>query len=147
MVKDGPLMRNGIQYVWNCLLCLKKGPGKFLDNVVAIYNGTTSNAHKHMASTHPSLHLAGKCQSLEPKQLISITTFAFASTNNIRAFIESVNNAVIKHIHALFAGDNLTWSLTVRRRCCSPPLSSWTRSSRRRRTWSGGRTFQWRPAR
>lgn len=71
--------------------------------MVAIYNCTTGNAHKHMASTHPSLHLARKRQSLEPKQLISISTSAFTSTNNIRAFVEGGNNAIIEHVHALVA--------------------------------------------
>jgi hypothetical protein len=103
MVKDGPIMRNRIQYVYYCLLCLKKCPHKFLDILVAIYNDTTGNAHKHITSRHPSLHLARKHQSLEPKQLISISTFASASTNNIRAFIENGNNVVIECIHVLVA--------------------------------------------
>jgi hypothetical protein len=89
IVKDGPITRNGIQYVYCCLLCLKKCPGKFLDSLVAIYNGTTGNAHKHIASTHPSMYLARKRQSLKPKHLISISTSASASANNIRAFIKS----------------------------------------------------------
>jgi hypothetical protein len=67
MVKDEPIMRNKIHYVYCCLLCLKKCPHKFLDSLVAIYNDTTSNVHKHIASRHPSLHLACKHQSFEPK--------------------------------------------------------------------------------
>jgi hypothetical protein len=50
MVKDRPITRNKIQYVYCCLLCLKKCPYKFLDSLVAIYNYTTDNAHKHIAS-------------------------------------------------------------------------------------------------
>jgi hypothetical protein len=65
MVKDG-ITRNGIQYIYYCLLCLKKRLGKFLDYLVAIYKGTTGNAHKHIVSTHPNMHLALKCQSLKP---------------------------------------------------------------------------------
>jgi hypothetical protein len=103
LVKDGPIMRNGIQYVYCCLLCLKKCPSKFLDSLVAIYNRTIGNAHKHIAPTHPSLHLASKCQLLKPKQLISISTSTFASANNIHAFIESNNNTVIKRVHVLIA--------------------------------------------
>jgi hypothetical protein len=103
MVKDRLIMRNKIQYVYCCLLCLKKCPHKFLDNLVAIYNDTTSNAHKHIASRHPSLHLARKHQSLEPKQLISILTSTFVSTNNICTFIKNGNDAVIEHVHALVA--------------------------------------------
>jgi hypothetical protein len=101
MVKDGPITRNKIQYVYCCLLCLKKCPHKFLDNLVAIYNDTTGNAHKHFASRHPSLHLAHKHQSFEPKHLISISTSTFVSTNNIRAFIKNGNDAVIECVHAL----------------------------------------------
>jgi hypothetical protein len=67
MVKDGPIKRNKIQYVYCCLLCLKKCPHKFLDSLVAIYNDTTGNVHKHITSKHSSLHLARKHQSLEPK--------------------------------------------------------------------------------
>jgi len=52
MVKDGPITRNKIQYVYCCLLCLKKCPHKFLDILVAIYNDTTGNVHKHIASRH-----------------------------------------------------------------------------------------------
>jgi hypothetical protein len=103
MVKDGPITRNEIQYVYCCLLCLKKRPSKFLDSLIAIYNGTTSNAHKHIASTHPSLHLASQRQSLKPKQLILISTSTSASANNIHAFIESNNDTIIKRIHALVA--------------------------------------------
>jgi hypothetical protein len=103
MVKDGPITRNKIQYVYCCLLCLKKHPCKFLDSLVAIYNGTTGNAHKHIASMHPSLHLAHKHQSFEPKQLILISTSASASANNIHAFIKSNNNTVIERIHTLIA--------------------------------------------
>jgi len=95
MVKDEPIMQNGIHYVSSCLLCLKKCLGKFLNSLVAIYNGTTGNAHKHIASMHPSLHLAHKHQSLEPKQVISISTFASTSANNICAFIENGNDVVI----------------------------------------------------
>jgi hypothetical protein len=95
MVKDGLITRNGIQYIYCCLMCLKKCPHKFLDSLVAIYNGTTSNVHKHIASTHLSMHLARKHQLLKPKQLISILIFASASANNIRAFIESSNDVVI----------------------------------------------------
>jgi hypothetical protein len=51
--------------------------------MVAIYNDTIGNIHKHIASTHPSLHLARKCQSFEPKQLILISPFAFTNANNI----------------------------------------------------------------
>jgi hypothetical protein len=76
-----------------------------LDNLVAIYNGTTGNVHKHMASMHSSLHLAHKRQSLEPKQLISISTSAFASTNNIRAFIKSDNDVVNRKAPLSFAID------------------------------------------
>jgi hypothetical protein len=36
MVKDKSITRNGIQYVYCCLLCLKKRLGKFLDTLVAI---------------------------------------------------------------------------------------------------------------
>jgi hypothetical protein len=60
MVKDGSIRHNGIQYIYYCLLCLKKRPCKFLDNLVTIYNNTTGNAHKHIVSTHPNLHLACK---------------------------------------------------------------------------------------
>jgi hypothetical protein len=101
MVKDMPITHNRIQYVYYYLLCLKKCPSKFLDSLVAIYNGTTGNAHKHIASTHPSLHLASKHQSFKPKQLISISTSTSASTNNIRAFTESNNDTVIERVHAL----------------------------------------------
>jgi hypothetical protein len=52
MVKDEPITRNKIQYVYCCLLCLKKCPHKFLDSLVAIYNDTTGNAHKHITSRH-----------------------------------------------------------------------------------------------
>jgi hypothetical protein len=103
MVKDRSITCNGIQYVYCCLLCLKKRPGKFLDSLVAIYNDTSGNAHKHIASTHSSLHLVHKCQSLEPKQLILISTSTSVSTNNIRAFIESNNDAIIKRVHVLIA--------------------------------------------
>ncbi len=103
MVKDGPITHNKIQYVYCCLLCLKKCPHKFLDSLVAIYNDTTDNAHKHIASRHPSLHLARKHQSLEPKQLISISTSTSVSTNNICAFIKNGNDAVIERVHALVA--------------------------------------------
>jgi hypothetical protein len=99
MVKDGPITRNKIQYVYCCLLCLKKCPHKFLDNLVAIYNDTTGNVHKHIASRHPSLHLARKHQSLEPKQLISISTSTSMSTNNIRVFIKNGNDVVIERVH------------------------------------------------
>jgi hypothetical protein len=47
--------------------------------------------------------LARKHQSLEPKQLISISTSTFVTTNNIRAFIKNGNDAVIERIHALVA--------------------------------------------
>ncbi len=60
MVKDGLIMRNKIQYIYCCLLCLKKRPCKFLDSLVAIYNYIISNAHKHITSTHLNLHLARK---------------------------------------------------------------------------------------
>jgi len=103
MVKDGPITRNKIQYVYYCLLCLKKCPHKFLDSLVAIYNDTTGNARKHIASKHPSLHLAPKHQSLKPKQLISISTSTSMSTNNIHAFIKNGNDVVIEHVHALVA--------------------------------------------
>jgi hypothetical protein len=103
MVKDGPITRNKIQYVYCCLLCLKECPHKFLDSLVAIYNDTTGNAHKHIASRHPSLHLARKHQSLELKQLISISTSTSVSTNNIHAFIKNGNDAVIERVHALVA--------------------------------------------
>jgi len=76
-----------------------------LDNLVAIYNGTTGNVHKHMASMHSSLHLAHKRQLLEPKQLISISTSAFASTNNIRAFIKNDNDVVNRKAPLSFATD------------------------------------------
>jgi len=58
---------------------------------------------KHIASRHLSLHLARKHQSLEPKQLISISTSTSVSTNNIRTFIKNGNDVVIEHIHALVA--------------------------------------------
>ncbi len=103
MVKDGPITRNKIQYIYCCLLCLKKCPHKFLDSLVAIYNDTTGNARKHIASKHPSLHLAPKHQSLKPKQLISISTSTSMSTNNIHAFIKNGNDAVIERVHALVA--------------------------------------------
>jgi hypothetical protein len=103
MVKDRPITCNKIQYVYYCLLCLKKCPHKFLDNLVAIYNDTTSNAHKPITSRHLSLHLACKHQSLKPKQLISILTFASTSANNICAFIENGNDDVIEHVHMLIA--------------------------------------------
>jgi TusA-related sulfurtransferase len=96
------------------LLCLKKCPGKFLDSLVTIYNDTTGNAHKHITCTDPSLHLARKCQSLEPKQLILILISASASANNIHTFIESNNDAVIKRVHVL-----ITW-LVIN---CKAPLS------------------------
>jgi hypothetical protein len=103
MVKDRPITRNRIQYVYCCLLCLKKRPSKFLDSLVAIYNGTTGNTHKHIAFTHPSLHLASKRQLFKPKQPILISTSTFASANNIRAFIDNNNDIVIEHVHALVA--------------------------------------------
>jgi hypothetical protein len=103
MVKDGPITRNKIQYIYCCLLCLKKCPHKFLDSLVAIYNDTTSNVRKHIASKHLSLHLAPKHQSLKPKQLISISTFTSMSTNNIHAFIKNGNDVVIERVHALVA--------------------------------------------
>jgi hypothetical protein len=78
-------------------------PTKFLDSLVAIYNDTTGNAHKHIASRHPSLYLARKHQLLEPKQLISISTSTSVSTNNIRAFIKNGNDAVIERVHAFVA--------------------------------------------
>ncbi len=93
---------------------MKKRPSKFLDSLVTIYNGITGNTHKHIASTHPSLHLARKHQSLEPKQLISISTFASMSANNIRAFIVNDNDIIIERVHAL-----ITW-LVVN---CKVPLS------------------------
>jgi len=71
--------------------------------LVAIYNDITGNAHKHIASRHPSLHLARKHQSLEPKQLILISTSTSVSTNNIRAFLKNGNDAIIEHVHALVA--------------------------------------------
>jgi hypothetical protein len=92
----------------------QQDPRKFLDSLVAIYNGTTGNIHKHIASTHLSLHLAYKCQTFKPKRLILISTFAFVSTNNIHAFIESGNNAVIERVHAFLA------QLVVN---CNEPLS------------------------
>jgi hypothetical protein len=103
MVKDGPITRNKIQYVYCCLLCLKKCPHKFLDSLVAIYNDTTGNARKHIASKHPSLHLTPKHQSLKPKQLISISTSTSMSTNNIQAFVKNGNDVVIERVHALVA--------------------------------------------
>jgi hypothetical protein len=103
MVKDGPITRNKIQYVYCCLLCLKKCPHKFLDSLVAIYNDTTGNARKHIASKHPSLHLAHKHQSFKPKQLISILISTSMSTNNIHAFIKNGNDVVIERVHALVA--------------------------------------------
>ncbi len=78
-------------------------PHKFLDSLVAIYNDTTGNACKHIASKHPSLHLAPKHQSLKPKQLISISTSTSMSTNNIHAFIKNGNDVVIERVHALVA--------------------------------------------
>jgi hypothetical protein len=118
MVKDGPIMCNGIQNVYYCLLCLKKRLGKFLDSLVAVYNGITGNTHKHIASMHASLHLACKRQLLEPKQLISISTFASASTNNIRAFIKSDNDAIIKCLHSH------GWLLIARHYCRLPLMST-----------------------
>jgi hypothetical protein len=103
MVKDGLITRNKIQYVYYCLFCLKKCPHKFLDSLVAIYNDTTGNADKHIASRHPSLHLTRKHQSLEPKQLISISTFISVSTNNIFAFIKNGNDVVIERVHGFVA--------------------------------------------
>jgi len=103
MVKDGLITCNKIQYVYCCLLCLKKCPHKFLDSLVAIYNNTTGNAHKHIASRHSSLHLARKHQSLEPNLLISISTFTSVSTNNICTFIKNGNDVVIERVHALIA--------------------------------------------
>ncbi len=50
---------------------------------------------------HPSLHLVHKRQWLKPKQLILISTFASVSANNICAFIESGNDAVIERVHVL----------------------------------------------
>ncbi len=114
MVKDGPITRNKIQYVYCCLLCLKKCPHKFLDSLVAIYNDTTDNARKHIASKHLSLHMAPKHQSFKPKQLISISTSTSMSTNNIHTFIKNGNDAVIERVHALVA------RLVVNRK---PPLS------------------------
>ncbi len=67
MVKDRPIMRNRIRYVYCCLLCMKKRLGKFLDSLLAIYNGTIGNTHKHIASMHPNLHLARKRKLFEPK--------------------------------------------------------------------------------
>jgi hypothetical protein len=114
MVKDRPITCNKIQYVYCCLLCLKKCPHKFLDSLVTIYNDTTSNAHKHITSRHSSLHLARKHQSLEPKQFISILTSTSTSANNIHAFIENGNDDVIEHVHTLVA------QLVVK---CKAPLS------------------------
>ncbi len=74
-----------------------------MDSLIAIYNNTTGNTHKHITSTHPSLHHAHKHQLLKPKQLISILISAFANANNIRAFIESGNDTVIKCVHVLIA--------------------------------------------
>jgi hypothetical protein len=71
--------------------------------LVAIYNDTTGNARKHIASKHPSLHLAPKHQSLKPKQLILISISTSMSTNNIHAFIKNGNDAVIERVHALVA--------------------------------------------
>jgi hypothetical protein len=67
MVNNELIMCSGIQYVYYYLLCLKKHPAKVLDSLVAIYNDTTGNVHKHIISTYPSLHMARKRQSLEPK--------------------------------------------------------------------------------
>jgi hypothetical protein len=102
-VKDGSIMRNKIQSIYYCLLCLKKRRGKFLGSLVAIYNDTTVDANKHIASMHPNLHLARKRQSLESKQLILISIFTSANTNNISAFIKSGNDVVIERIHVLIA--------------------------------------------
>ncbi len=99
MVKDKLITRNGIQYVYCCLLCFVKHPSKFLDTLVAVYNDSTTNVHKHIDSTHLSLHLARMRQSLEPKQLISILISTSASANNIHAFIESGNDAIIERVH------------------------------------------------
>jgi hypothetical protein len=49
------------------------------------------------------LHLANKCQSFEPKRLITISTLASASANNIRTFIKSDNDVVIEHVQVLVA--------------------------------------------
>ncbi|CAM6023620.1 unnamed protein product [Sphagnum balticum] len=103
MIKDRPITRNRIQYVYCYLLCMKKRLGKFLDSLVTIYNGTTGNTHRHIASMHPNLHLARKHKSFEPKQLISISTSASTSANNIHAFIENNNNAIIEHVHTFIA--------------------------------------------
>jgi len=120
MVKDGPIMRNKIQYVYCCLLCLKKCPHKFLDNLVAIYNDTTGNAHKHITSRHPSLQLARKHQSLELKQLISISTSTSVSTNNIRASSRMATMLSLNvFMHSLHG-----WSSTARRRYRLPLMST-----------------------
>jgi TusA-related sulfurtransferase len=68
-----------------------------------MYNDTIDNARKHIASKHPSLHLAPKHQSLKPKELISISTSTSMSTNNIHAFIKNGNDVVIERVHALVA--------------------------------------------
>jgi hypothetical protein len=67
MVNNGLITPNRIQYIYCCLLCLEKHPSKLLDSLVAIYNGTTNNVHKHIASMHLSLHLGYKHQLLKPK--------------------------------------------------------------------------------
>jgi hypothetical protein len=56
-----------------------------------------------MASTHPNLHLVRKRQWLEPKQLISISTSASVSANNIRNFIKNDNDAIIERVQAFVA--------------------------------------------
>ncbi len=85
------------------LLVVPEEVPKFLDSLVAIYNDTTGNARKHIASKHPSLHLAPKHQSLKPKQPISISTSTSMSTNNIHAFIKNGNDVVIERVHTFIA--------------------------------------------
>jgi hypothetical protein len=87
--------------------------------LVAIYNGTTGNVHKHMASMHPSLHLARKRQLFEPKQLILISISAYVSANNIRTFIKAMTPSLNAFTHLLHG-----WLSTARRRCCLPLMST-----------------------
>jgi hypothetical protein len=67
---------------------------------------------------HLNLHLARKCQSLKPKHLISVSTFASVSTNNIHTFIESGKDVVNERVHEL-----ITW-LVVNRNVTTLTLGS-----------------------
>jgi hypothetical protein len=62
--------------------------------------------------------------------LILISTSPSASTNNIRAFIENGNNAVIECIQSVITRLLHSWSSTTRRHYRLPLMSTWMRSSR-----------------